>query len=504
MTKASIKFSQRPEVSKKPIPATILMFENDPDIASSLSKGLADEGYRVLQAFCEKEASDILEEILPDLVLMAFPLQREEGCHLSKKIREEERTKEIPIILLAANDEQIEKMRTFEAFYDDYIAKPFTLHEVLARIRIHLRLHNLKKELALSEKQYKLLIENSPDGILSISPKKELFFHNTRFVDILRFKTQEQLTGRSLTELFPISDFFREISVLIDLVMGKKNLVVRECQINTTNKGTIWLEVLGMPVTNEGLEIESYLVVIRDITQRLKIEEALIQAEKINSLGILTAGITHEITNPLTCISNSIQILKKDNLAFERKQMLCDSILENINRIVKIVKDLRIFSRPHSSISQEFSIAEVIAETLSLLHYQVKDGRIEIEFKNSSKNQSIFGDRDHFQQVLVNLLVNAIQAIKGTGKITVSLSREGNNAQIVVEDTGCGIPPDQLGQLFNPFFTTKRDWKGTGLGLAVSYRIVQLFRGTIKVQTAVGKGTSFTISIPLYKPKAEE
>jgi PAS domain S-box-containing protein len=479
---------------------SILVIEDDEDTRNLLFDTLTEEGYQVDEAGNGLEAWKILQNRVPDLILMDIMMPALDGYELCKKIRGEEQLKSLPIIILTAKDDFNDKMEGFQAGSDDYITKPFILSEVLARIKVHLRIRELQKNLTISGKRYRLLVENSPDGILSISPDRELIFHNSRFIEILRGHSTEPLTGRILQNLFPISDLFREISLIMDQLIAHHGNTSRETQISTSNRSMMFLEINGMPVTNENGTIESYLMVVRDITQRRKMEEALIQAEKINSLGILTAGIAHEVNNPLTCISNAVQLLKKTDMAAGRKDELCDLVLDNVNRIVKIIKDLHIFSKPHGSASAGFSVGDAISETLSLVSYQIKKGRIDVEFCRKADNLLIFGDKNHFQQVMVNLLVNAIQAISDRGKITVTLDQKDHQALISVEDTGCGISPDQLGQIFNPFFTTKREWKGTGLGLAVSYRIIQLFRGTINVHTQVGKGTRFSIAIPLYKP----
>ncbi len=501
MEKKMNQFNEGSFFPQAKAPPKILVIEDDADTRFLLFQALSDEGHNVIQAEDGKKGLESLKENLPDLILLDIMMPGTHWFDLGNRIRSDEPTMAPPLLIITAKDEFTEKMKGFQAGGDDYITKPFILSEVLARIRVHLRIQKLKKDLAMSEKQYRLLIENSPDGIISISPGRELLFHNSRFVEILRGKMPDPLTGRILQNLFPLSDMFRELSGLMDELVRKNSLVSKEIQMNASNKETVYLEIVGMPVTDEAGQIGSFLMVIRDITQRKKMEDALIQAEKINSLGILTAGIAHEVNNPLTCISNAVQILKKTDANKEKSEEICNLVLDNVNRIAKIIRDLRIFSRPQETAPTEFSVSEAIAETISLMSYQSTSNKITKEFIKCEETLIVFGDRGHFQQVMINLLVNATQAIEKEGKISVTLSQGDNNAIITVEDTGCGIPPDQLGQLFNPFFTTKRAWKGTGLGLAVSFRIIQLFKGNIKVNTAVGKGTRFTVYIPLLKPR---
>jgi len=479
-------------------PAKILVIEDDADCCTLLSQVLTDEGFVVYNSPDGAKGYNAIAEFQPDLVLLDIMMPKFDGFELCRKIRANDKTKSLPLLILTAKDAITDKIKGFQSGSDDYITKPFVIGELLARINAHLRIQELKKELALSEERYRLLIENSPDGILLFSPQFELLFHNSKFIEILKGKTTEPITGRVLRSLFPISDLFAEISILLDKVVAMNGHVRRDVSITASNHGTIFLEMIGMPIQSSLARVEMFQVIVHNITQRRKMEDALIQAEKINSLGILTAGIAHEVNNPLTGISNAIQILKKADIPSQRREELCDLILNNIGRIVKIVKDLNIFSQSYGSSPQIFSIQEAVSETINLARYQVAGGQIEFEWNPSNESFLLFGDKNQFQQVMINLLVNAVQAINKKGIISIKLEKESKNVVIIVEDTGCGIPTDQLGRIFDPFFTTKRDWKGTGLGLAVSYRIIQLFKGTLTVRSTVGKGTRFLITLPLY------
>lgn len=254
------------------------------------------------------------------------------------------------------------------------------------------------------------------------------------------------------------------------------------------------------PIRVDGRETESVVCYVKDITEQKKMETKIQQTEKIASIGQLAAGIAHEINNPLTGISNAVQILQKAGTDETKRREIFDLILTNIGRITRIIDDLRVFSRQERFEGNHFDLVPLIEETLKLLRYQRENDKIEIQFLHANPSCSLRGSKNQFQQLLVNLLLNSSQAITGAGQITVELARIETpvpSAVIKVSDSGCGIPEDQLEQIFDPFFTTKRDWHGTGLGLAVSHRIVQLFKGAIMVTSKVGEGTTFTITLPL-------
>ncbi|HEY9071420.1 MAG TPA: response regulator [Candidatus Ozemobacteraceae bacterium] len=477
----------------------ILVVEDDRDANDLLQQTLTDEGYIVEQAFDGLQGFEAVSRFQPDLMLLDVMMPQMNGIELCRRLRAEPQTRSLPVLLLTAKDSLNEKITGFEAGGDDYITKPFVIGELLARIKAHLRLKLLKNELELSEARYRSLIEQSPDALLLLSPNLELLFHNARFIEILRGRTTEVLTGRELTTLFPVSDLFWEIAEVANDAAARSTSADRTVQLSASNQRTLHLEVRCSPIKNAGGEIAMLQVVIRDVTQRRSMEEALIQAEKINSLGILTAGIAHEVNNPLTGVSNAVQLLRKSDLTGIRREELCDLILSNLDRIAKIVKDLHIFARGQDALPVVFLLQDTISETVNLARYQDPGHRVTIEWTSPAEPLAIFGDPHQFQQVLINLLLNAYQAITGPGLVRVVLERQGQSARIEVSDTGCGIPASQIARVFDPFFTTKRDWKGTGLGLAVSYRIIQLFKGALTVQSTVGKGSTFIITLPLYQ-----
>lgn len=477
----------------------VLVVEDDKDANDLLQQTLSDEGYEVYQAFDGLDGLEAVASFKPDLMLLDLMMPQLDGIELCRKLRADPATRSLPILLLTAKDSLTEKITGFEAGGDDYITKPFVIGELLARIKAHLRMKKLKNDLELSEARYRSLVEQSPDALLLLSSRLELLFHNSRFVELLKGRTTEVVTGRELTALYPVSDLFREIAAVAETASRTDSSVNRTVQLTSTNKGTLHLEMRCSPIKNAAGAIAMLQVVIRDVTQRRSMEEALIQAEKINSLGILTAGIAHEVNNPLTGISNAIQLLRKTDQSGRRHEELCDLILSNISRIAKIVKDLHIFAHGRDVSPEVFLLQDTIDETVKLVRYQDPERRIEFAWKAPQEKLYIFGDPHQFQQVLVNLLLNAVQAITGPGRIAITLESQNASAMLQVSDTGCGIPAAQLGKVFDPFFTTKRDWKGTGLGLAVSYRIIQLFKGTLTVQSTVGKGTTFVITLPLYQ-----
>jgi len=242
----------------------------------------------------------------------------------------------------------------------------------------------------------------------------------------------------------------------------------------------------------------------RDIKQRAESEIKLLQSEKQASVGKLAAGVAHEINNPLTgVLTFTHMLLRKKNLDAEVRDDL-QTIARETERVRKIVKGLLDFSRQTVLQEEPIDINELVKSTIALIENQALVKGLELEYTPGKQLPMINGDRNQLQSVLLNIIMNAFDATQSGGKITIktglSLSArktERKGIELSITDTGCGIPQENLDKLFDPFFTTKEVGQGTGLGLAVSYGIVERHGGTIRVQSEVGKGSTFTIWLPL-------
>lgn len=250
-------------------------------------------------------------------------------------------------------------------------------------------------------------------------------------------------------------------------------------------------------------ELGSVITAINSMSEELgNREEELIQSKKLASLGILTAGVAHELTNPLNNISMIAQTYAElyDKLGGRDRVELMSKVEEETERIRKIVKNLLDFSKPKDSNPNEADINSVIQKTLTLVQNMIDVSNITTKVNLDDGLPLVFIDEHQIQQVLVNLITNAVQAMSSGGRLVISSrpGKNGDSVEIGVADTGKGIPPEFLPHVFDPFFSTKGDG-GTGLGLSVSYGIIKNHKGDIRVESKVGVGTTFTIELPLYK-----
>ncbi|MGD0345400.1 MAG: ATP-binding protein [Terracidiphilus sp.] len=247
------------------------------------------------------------------------------------------------------------------------------------------------------------------------------------------------------------------------------------------------------------------IVLVDDITERVALETQLAQADKLSSIGLLAAGVAHEINTPLAVISSYAQMLAKqlrgDARADDRLGPVLDKITQQSFRAAEIANGLLNFSRTSTTEFRATDLNQVIRDTLSLLEHQFKTAQILVDLDLAEELPPINGNPGKLQQVFLNLLLNAKDAMPGGGRLRVATLLNGH-VEAVVADSGSGIAPEHLKRIYDPFFTTKNilgDKRGTGLGLAVSYGIIQEHAGKIRVESAIGAGTTFHLEFPLLR-----
>jgi PAS domain S-box-containing protein len=238
------------------------------------------------------------------------------------------------------------------------------------------------------------------------------------------------------------------------------------------------------------------LLVMEDITEKVQLENQLLQTEKLSSIGLLAAGIAHEINTPITGISSYTQILLKENVEPDRRKSILEKIERQTFRAAEIVSGLLNFSRLSSSEFKAVDINQLISDSLALLDHQLGLNHIRIASDFEESLPPIYGNTGKLQQVFVNLFLNARDAMPSGGELAIHTGMNESMVIINISDTGHGISKEHLKKIFDPFFTTKSIGKGTGLGLAVTYGIIQEHGGKIFVDSDSGQGTRFTLKLP--------
>ena len=251
------------------------------------------------------------------------------------------------------------------------------------------------------------------------------------------------------------------------------------------------------PLRDSSDEIVGSIVIIEDISTRVQLEEQLQISEKMASLGLLAAGVAHEVNTPLTGISSYTQMLLEKAPPEDPATKVLEKIERQTFRAAKIVNGLLNLARPAQVDSGPCDVNAVINDVLSLLEHQFRTGSIQVRKELAAAPPLVQGIEHKLQQVFLNLFLNARDAMPSGGWLTIVTRADHNGAVIEIGDTGSGIPEEALSRIYDPFFTTKEIGKGTGLGLSITYGIVQEHGGTIACDSHVGQGTRFTIRFPL-------
>jgi two-component system, NtrC family, sensor kinase len=355
------------------------------------------------------------------------------------------------------------------------------------------------EELALLKEFNESIVESINVGILAADSDGQVTACNSALEEMLGLR-RDEATGRRVEDLFA-EDFAETLRQVLGEAGWGLSDVRNIYKLHTaTRRGRpLILNIALAPLKTTGSEARGgVLVVLEDVTARVRLEEQLQQREKLSSIGLLAAGVAHEINTPLTGVSSYTQMLLGMLAEADPKHALLQKIRRQTDRATGIVNNLLNFSRTGGVTEfAEVDLNRVLEDTLQLLEPQLRHSRIELRREYAEDLPRVYGNAGKLQQVFTNLLLNARDAIPGGGSVTLRTREDEHDAVAVeVADTGIGIAPENVARIYDPFFTTKGVGRGTGLGLAVSYGIVQEHSGHITVESAPGRGTTFRITLP--------
>jgi two-component system, NtrC family, sensor kinase len=271
--------------------------------------------------------------------------------------------------------------------------------------------------------------------------------------------------------------------------------LLSEITLEIPGGGKKIFDIARTPLLDNALQPYGTIIVFEDITEKISLQQRLMTSEKLASIGLLSAGVAHEINTPLTGISSYIQMLQK-KLTDTHYAQLLEKVEAQTDRVARIIKNLLAFARNPSDTSfHRVNIKESLEEILSLIDYKLKNMNIRLELE-LNPIPPIQAQGERLQQVFINIIINALDAMPQGGTLGIRLTGAGDQAVVRISDTGTGIKPEHLAHIFDPFFTTKGIGKGTGLGLSISYAIIKEHEGHIEVESEVGKGSVFIITLP--------
>ncbi len=352
-------------------------------------------------------------------------------------------------------------------------------------------------ELKLLKEFNESIIESINVGLVAVDLQGKVTRLNSALEYILNIKRDEAI-GQHVQDLFS-EDFAETLWQVLGVERWRQTEIRNIYKIHTATCAgrTLVLNIAIAPLQDSQGQT-GVLVVVEDVTSRIRLEEQLQQREKLSSIGLLAAGVAHEVNTPLTGVSSYTQMLLGMLPDTDPKHALLQKVRRQAERATNIVNNLLNFSRSGSATEfAEVDIRRVLDDTLQLLEPQMRGSRIEIVRAYDPDSSKVFGNSGKLQQIFTNLLLNARDSIPDGGRITISTAATAGDALLIeVADDGVGIAPENVAKIYDPFYTTKGVGRGTGLGLAVSYGIVQEHSGHISVDSTPGCGTTFRITLP--------
>ncbi|HEX8283948.1 MAG TPA: ATP-binding protein [Pyrinomonadaceae bacterium] len=355
------------------------------------------------------------------------------------------------------------------------------------------------EELALLKEFNESIVESINVGILTADASGRVTACNSALEEMLGLR-RDEATGRTVEDLFA-----EDFAETLHQALGERRWDLSELRniykLHTaTRRGrTLILNIALAPLKRADAAVHGgVLVVLEDVTGRVRLEEQLQQREKLSSIGLLAAGVAHEINTPLTGVSSYTQMLLGMLADTDPKHALLQKIRRQTDRATGIVNNLLNFSRTGGVTEfADVNLARVLDDTLQLLEPQLRQNSVEVVREYAEDLPRVYANAGKLQQVFTNLLLNARDAIPDGGRITLRAApAERDAVGVEIADTGIGIAAENVARIYDPFFTTKGVGRGTGLGLAVSYGIVQEHAGHIAVESAPGRGTTFRITLP--------
>ena len=353
------------------------------------------------------------------------------------------------------------------------------------------------KELALSEQNYRRIFEVSRDMILVTRPDGTIINMNPAGCDILGYeRDDDSLSRKTLADFFVHTAEWKAVKRAIE-----RHAFVANAEVSFKHKADHQIRVLVSASRDVGFSDKEDTIhfFVRDIEQRRQIEEQIAQADKLASIGQLSAGIAHEINNPLGVILGYTQLLMRNEAADTEKFNDLKTIEKHVRNCKSIVEDLLNFARSSKPYEDVVRMDEALDDVINFIQQHAGLDNIAVKRQYLQSVPEMVLDEKKIKQVFMNLLMNAKHAIGDKGSLTISTDFNPVEGQVIVRiaDTGHGIEERNLARIFDPFFTTKPTGEGTGLGLSVSYGIVKNHGGDILVESKVGQGSIFTIVLPL-------
>jgi PAS domain S-box-containing protein len=345
------------------------------------------------------------------------------------------------------------------------------------------------------------VVESLTDALVVVDLDDRVLMWNRR-AETLAGVPRLDAIGRPIHELFQRAFFDTVVAARRDAPAGTS--LFRVQLVSGPDDRDLLVNLAIAPLERNDREHAGWILVIADVTDQAMLEQQLRLSEKMAAIGLLAAGVAHEVNTPLTGISSFTQMLLDRSAADDPNKELLEKIERQTFRAAKIVNNLLNLARPSSGEAAPVDVNLIIGDVLSLLEHQLRMSKVQVRRDLSSAPIVVRGIEYKLQQVFLNLFLNARDAMPNGGWLSVTTRSGDSDVTIEVADTGVGIPSELLARIYDPFFTTKGEGRGTGLGLSVTYGIIQEHGGVLTCESAHGEGTTFRLVLPMASDEAAQ
>ncbi|MFF9549812.1 MULTISPECIES: ATP-binding protein [Methylobacterium] len=512
-----------------PSTGRVLLADDNADMRDHVARLLAAQGYDV-QAVPDGEAAlAVARQRRPDLLLTDVMMPRLDGFGLLAAVRADPALGDLPVIMLSARAGDEAKVDGLDAGADDYLTKPFSARELIARVGANLQLARVRREAADALRRVNEDLERAVAArtaerdriwqvsldMLGVADSDGVWLAvNPAWTLTLGWEARD-IVGRT-SEWLEHPDDREKTRAEVGRLAGGATTMAFENRFRTRDDSYRTLSWTAVPADGR------LYCVARDVTEKRaqaislsQAEEALRQSQKMEAVGQLTGGVAHDFNNLLTIIRSSVDFLRRPDLPEERRTRYMDAVSDTVDRAAKLTGQLLAFARRQALKPETFDVGarlQAVAEMVDT----VTGARIRVVAEVPENPCFICADASQFETALVNMAINARDAMEGEGTLTLRLACDqampairGHGASrnpfaaVSVADTGTGIDQDTLGRIFEPFFTTKEVGKGTGLGLSQVIGFAKQSGGDVDVASVVGEGTTFTLYLPQVDPVDE-
>jgi two-component system NtrC family sensor kinase len=495
----------------------ILVIDDEESIRSMMRLSLEADGYEVQTAQDGLTGLEIFEKESPEVVLLDVRMPEMDGIEVLAKIMSKDPDSEV--IMITGHGDMAMAIECLKKQASNFLTKPVSDEMLSIALNRSLERHELKAKLKRYtagletlvreanqelEKAYQFrenLIESSPDAIASVRKGGEIIIFNSAAEQLLGYKKNEVLGKMNIVDIYPPGVAKQVMADLrSDAFGGPSRLSKRELTVKHKDGYEIPV-YLSAAILFEGGQEAGSMGIFTDLSERKLLERQLLRSEKLSSLGKLAAGIAHEINQPLTGVLTFASLLKKKFKNDEQTHKDLEIIVRETKRIRGIVQGVLDFGRETPMSKSTTQIQTILDRTLGILVHQERFFGIEVKKEYDPAVPYLIVDSNLMEQVFMNIILNAVDAMNGSGTLTLRTRHSNSWVEIDIADTGSGMPSSMVDKIFDPFFTTKdsTEGMGMGLGLAVSYGIVNNHNGDIQVTTKEGEGTTFTIRLPTEK-----